>query len=172
MKPILDAPIPGQSWTNPPNTMPWDRPPQFADVNEGLTYIFKKLRQPDTTKQMLNLMDAGMPVDMLAEGLLMQLFMKGTVGAPALIPMVGPLNVMLIRMAETAGITPQVSTQMNKGQDFDPLELLAAQKRVSNNRAALAAGASEKSVKDLTKKNVMDKQGFMAFRPTGMPGRK
>lgn len=172
MKPILNAPIPGQSWANAPGNMPWDRPPRFADVNEGLIYLFKRLRQPETSKQLLNLMDAGMPVDMLAEGILMLGFQNGTYGAPALIPMVGPLNVMLIRMAEMAGIEPKVSTQMTKGKDFDPADLMAAQKRVQNNTMDKANAGNEKSVKELTGKNVMDKQGFIPFRPAMKPGGK
>lgn len=167
---INAAPIPGQSWANAPGNMPWDRPAKYTDVNEALTFLFKRLRQPDTTKQLLNLMDNGMPVDLLAEQMLLNGFRNGLFSATAIIPMIGPLNVMLIRMAETAGITPKVSTQMNKGQDFDPLDMIAAQKRISNNKAAVAAAANEKSIKDVTQKDVMDKQGFMKFRPTMKPG--
>lgn len=167
----FDGPIPGQSWQHAPRTMPWDRPAQFTDVTQALVYMFKRLRQPAVTKQLLNLVDAGMPVDMLAQGLLTQGFMKGTFSATALVPMVGPLVVMLIRMAETAGLHPITSNQKNKNVDIDPSDMMAAQARVQNNTAAKAIGANDKSVKDLTAKNVMDKQGFMAQRPKMKNGR-
>ena len=167
----FDGPIPGQSWQHAPRQMPWDRPAQFTDVNQALIYMFKRLRQPAITKQLLNLIDAGMPVDMLVQTMLTQGFMKGTFSATALIPMVGPLVVMLIRMADTAGLHPITSNQKNKNVDIDPSDLLSAQARIQNGTAAKAIDGNTKSVKDLTQKNVMDKQGFMSMRPKLTNGR-
>jgi len=169
MKPIINGPLPGESWSFAPKTMPWDKPAKYVDPNQALSYLFKQFRRPDNTKKLLGLIDAGMPIDMLAEGIIMQGFMEGQFSATALVPMVGPLNIILLRMCETAGIQPRFSNDKAGNNNFDPADLLAAQSRFSNNTAAKAAGTNEKSVKELTGKDVMDKQGFMAMRPKLKP---
>ncbi len=165
---IFRAPIPGQAWQHAPRTMPWDRPPQFADVNKALIFMFKRFRQPSVTKQILNLIDAEVPVDFIVRQMLMTAFRNGTIGASCLIPMVGPLFVMIIRMAESAGLHPITGDQkaaQKQGKQFDPTDLMAAQARFGNNPTDKATDANSKSVKDLTQKNVNEKQGFAKFVP-------
>jgi len=164
-KPKFDAPLGGEAWQNEPRTMPWDRPPQFADINEGLDYMFKRFRDPRLTKQMLSLIEAGMPIDMVVESLLTQAFMKGTISGTALLNMVGPMIAIMWRMAETAGIRPQTSQDKIETLDFDPVDMLAAEKRIQNNTANKAIGANEKSVKELNTPDLTDREGFMKYRP-------
>jgi hypothetical protein len=170
MKPIIDGPLPGESWSFAPKTMPWDKPAKYADPQQGLMYLFKQITKPDNTKKFLGMIDAGMPIDMLAEGLLMQGFMEGLYSATALIPMVGPLNVILIRMCETAGVTPRTSQDDKHENSFDPADLMAAERRFSDGTAAKAEDAVGKSTKDVFAKDAMDKQGFMKQRPKLKPG--
>ena len=166
--PILDGPLGGEAWQHPPRTMSWDRPPQFAAPEEALVSTFKRLTSPRISKQLLSLVEAGMPIDMVVEGILMQGFMQGKYGAPALTMMVGPLTVILWRMAESAGIRPVTSNDIGPKVDFDPADMIAAEKRVQNNTMNKAIGANEKSVKELTRKDVMDRPGFIKFRPKTM----
>lgn len=166
--PIFDGAIGGESWKYAPRTMPWDRPPQHADSEVALKSVFKRLTAPKISKKMLSLIEAGVPIDFVVEGILMQGFMEGKYGAPALTMMVGPLTVIMWRMAESAGIRPVVSSDLGNKVDFDPAELMAAEKRIQNNTMNRAIVANEKSVKELTRKDVMDRPGFIKFRPTGM----
>ena len=166
--PIFDGPIGGESWKYEPRSMPWDRPPQFADSEDALKFTFKRLTNPKLSKQLLSLLEAGMPIDFVVEGILMQGFMQGKYGAPAMTMMVGPLTIILWRMAESAGIQPRTSSDIGNKVDFDPAELLAAEKRIQNNTMNKAIVANEKSGKELTKKDVMNRQGFIKFRPKTM----
>lgn len=164
-KPKMDGPLGGEAWRFEPRTQAWDRPAQFADVNEGLMHMFKRFRDPRLTKQMLNLMEAGMPIDLLVEGLIMQSVMKGLIQGTAAVNMVGPLTVVMWRMAETAGIKPQTSDDKVDTVDFDPVDMLAAEKRIQNNTANKAISANAMSEKELTAPNLMDREGFLKFRP-------
>ena len=163
--PVKDGALGGESWQFERRTTAWDRPAQFAEVDEGLMALFKRFRDPRVTKQMLNLMEAGMPIDLLVEGIVMQAVMKGTIQGTAAINVVGPLIAIMWRMAETAGIKPQTSDDKVDMVDFDPVDMLAAEKRIQNNQMNKAIGANEKSTKELTAPNLMDREGFMKFRP-------
>lgn len=162
----FDGPLAGESWTHAPRSMPWDRPARFHETDAALDYIFRRLRNPGVAKKLLNLLDAGMPIDMLVEMLIQKGFTEGTYQAPVLLQMVAPVTVILWRMAESAGIQPKLTTDRDlQPVDFDPMDMLAAEKRISNNTMDRAARANEISDKELKHPNMADRQGFMQFRP-------
>lgn len=166
LKELIDGPISGEAWQNAPRTMPWDRPPQYANLDEALDYTFRRLRNPIVSKKFLNLMEAGLPIDMLVAMFLKYGFMQGKYGAPIMAQMVPPLTVIMWRMAETAGVQPKLSTDKDIAPvDFDPADMMAAEKRVSNNKSDKAIKANEMSDKELKMPNMADRQGFMKFRP-------
>lgn len=165
LQPILDGPLGGEAWAKEPRTMPYDRPPQFSDTDHALNTIFKRLRQPKVSKQLLNLMDMGMPIDMLVESLIIQGFTEGKYGAPIMTQLVAPLTVIMWRMAESANIQPMTSADKTTGVDFDPADMLAAEKRIQNNTMDKANRANEISAPELQAPNMADRQGFMKFRP-------
>lgn len=162
----FERPIGGESWTiAPPRTMPWDRPPEFAEVGAGLKDVFDKLRQPTISRKLVNLMDAGIGIDVLAEGILMQGLGTGKYGAPGLMNMVGPTIVMMTRMAEEAGISPRYSTDEAENRiDFDPDELFLANKNFSggrDNKANAAARIAGVSSDELSDEKTAQRKGFV-----------
>ena len=163
----FDRALGGEAWRMKPRTMPWDRPPQFAEIDAGLNYMFKQLRHPVRTKQMLNLMKSGMPVDMLAEEALMGGFRNGKFGAPAMLQMVAPTVAMMWRMAESAGVRPMTSAdrEQEAGPQFDPTELLMAQRTISDSVTNKANRANEMSKSELLDPRLVERPGFMSFRP-------
>jgi hypothetical protein len=166
IKGIPDGPIGGQSWAHAPRTMPWDRPAQFHELDDALDFAFRRLRNPVVSKKLLNLLDAGLPIDMVVEMQIEDGFMRGVYAAPLLLQMVPPLTVMLWRMAESADIQPKLSTDKDlRPVDFDPADMMAAEKRISNNTSELSEHANEISSKELRAPNMADRQGFMRFRP-------
>jgi hypothetical protein len=168
MQDTFDAPLGGEAWAKKPRSMPYDRPPQFAEVDAGLNYIFKQLRNPPKTKQMLNLMKAGVPVDLLAEQVLTQGFSDGKFGAPALLQMVGPTIAMMWRMAESVGIRPMTTQDANDevgSMDIDPTELMMFQKTISDNSMNKSVKANDISKSELLDPTIIDRPGFMSMRP-------
>lgn len=166
LRETFDGPIGGESWQYEPRSMPWDRPARFVEAEEALDFVFRRLRNPKVAKQLLNLLQAGMPIDMLVEMQLQSGFMQGLYQAPILMQLVPPMTVMLWRMAESAGIQPKLSSDKDlRPVDFDPVDMMAAEKRVQNNTMDKAVHANEISGAELRAPNMADRQGFMRFRP-------
>lgn len=162
----FDGPLGGESWQHAPQSMPWDRPAQYHDREEALDYVFRRLRNPTVSKKLLNLLQAGMPIDLLVEMMLQEGFVRGQYAAPIMMQLVPPVTAMLWRMAESADIQPKLSSDKDlRPVDFDPADMLAAERRISNNPADKAIHANEVSDKELKKPNMADRQGFMKFRP-------
>lgn len=70
-------PIPGQSLTRTPNSSPAQQPPQFADPNDALEYLFEKLTEPRMTTRLLILLKHDVPVEFIARAILFQGFTSG-----------------------------------------------------------------------------------------------
>ena len=164
----FDRPIGGESWTiAPPKTMPWDRPPETADVGVGLRSIFKNITQPKTARKLINLMEAGIPIDILTENVITSGFGQGKFGAPALTNMVGPVIVMMSRMAEESGITPRFSTDTSENRvDFNEDDLLLGMPNFDNGRDTKAVGAArvaDISLDELSNEGLNESSGFLAL---------
>ena len=167
-KPKLDGAMGGEAWQHAPGQMPWDRPAQFPDPNQALNDVFNTISQPKQAKRLLNLLDQKTPIDFLAEQIIKSGFREGKFSATSVVNMAGPLTVMLWRMAETAGIRPVTSDDLKSEslKDFDPSDMAAAQARISNNTAEKAIGANTQSRKELSDPDLVDREGFIKFRPT------
>lgn len=168
----FDGPIGGEAWQHEPRQMPYDRPAQFNEVDQATRVIFKRLARPGTTKKLLSLAQAEFPIDMIVSSFLMTAFQEGIVGAPIVAQLAGPITVMIWRMCESAGIKPVLSQEKNNQIDFDPADLYAAEKRISNNTADKSIHGNEISQKELVDPKLVERQGFMKFRPKGMLGSK
>ena len=73
----FDAPIPGQSLTDKPGNAAWEHPPQFTDTAEASEYIWDKLTHPDYVKQVIAMLDAGIPVEALCRIIIFAGFTEG-----------------------------------------------------------------------------------------------
>ena len=73
----FDAPIPGQSLTDKPGNSAWEHPPQFTDTEEAAEYIWDKLTHPDYAKQLIAMLDAGIPVEALCRVIIFAGFTEG-----------------------------------------------------------------------------------------------
>ena len=73
----FDAPIPGQSLTDKPGNTPWEHPPQFTDTAEAAEYIWDSLTHPDYVKQVIAMLDAGIPVEALCRVIIFAGFTEG-----------------------------------------------------------------------------------------------
>jgi len=73
----FDAPIPGQSLTDKPGNSAWEHPPQFTDTEEAAEYVWDKLTHPDYVKQLIAMLDAGIPVEALCRVIIFAGFTEG-----------------------------------------------------------------------------------------------
>ena len=73
----FDAPVPGQSLTDPPRNAKWEHPPEYVDVEEASEYIWDKLHDRNFLTQILSFLKEGIPVEAIARMVLFSGFMKG-----------------------------------------------------------------------------------------------
>jgi hypothetical protein len=74
---LLDAPIPGQSLTAAPRNPPYERPPEISDPDEALMVHLSKLNDAETMEGVTYLIQKGVDVRTITEGILRSAVMEG-----------------------------------------------------------------------------------------------
>lgn len=102
---MFNAPIPGQSLTTEPKNYPWENPPQFTDPVDALTFHMDKLRKPKNIKAALGLLELGLDVVTMVQGILRSAVMEGrhTVDTSLLIAPV--IHEHIVGIADASKIT-------------------------------------------------------------------
>lgn len=98
------APIPGIGLTSKLGSRPWQRPPQFATVEEVIPHYMSALSNRDFIDMFADSVESGIPVTTLADIMIQSSVMEGkhTIDVGVL---VAPLVVeVLISLAESAGL--------------------------------------------------------------------
>jgi len=73
----FDAPVPGQGLTDKPGNYPWEHPPQYTDTSEAADYVWDRLTQPQFAKQVIAMLDAGIPVEAIGRIIIFTGFAEG-----------------------------------------------------------------------------------------------
>lgn len=97
------SPVPGMGLTEELGATPWQHPPQYATVEEALDFYAPKILNPDAKADLLNVMEMGIPLTTIAQGLQMGGVMQGkhTIDVGVLIMPV--LIELLAYVADTEG---------------------------------------------------------------------
>lgn len=74
---ILDGPIPGQSLTAEPRNAPYERPPELTDPDDALMVHLDKLNDPEVMEGVTYLVQKGVDVRTITEGILRSAVMEG-----------------------------------------------------------------------------------------------
>lgn len=73
---VFDAPIPGQSLTQPVGGMPFEHPPQFVRLDDALDFVWDKLHSPKSLVKLIGYLKADTPVELLARTIVYQGLLK------------------------------------------------------------------------------------------------
>jgi len=71
------APIPGESLTKELGNYPWEQPAEFDTVEDALDDYLNMLQDEDTKDNLFNMMEIGVPLDIIVETTTMQGTMRG-----------------------------------------------------------------------------------------------
>lgn len=110
----FNAPIPGQSLTTSPKSMPYERPPQFTEEGPAMDWLFQRFSQEEIYVNTMRLLDAGIPIQLVAESLLTSGAASGKWNVDLALLIAEPLMTMLATMAINAGINPTIQTPRKK----------------------------------------------------------
>lgn len=116
----MDAPIPGQSLTREPGSVPWEQPPEYTTEAEAMDFLFEKVTRPDIQKNLLRALDAGVPISVLMEPILMHGVQEGKWSMDLAMMLMEPLGVVLYGMASRSGITAEIEAPKKKEEGLNP----------------------------------------------------
>ena len=151
----FDAPVPGQSLTDKPGNYPWEHPPQYTDTQEAAEYVWDKLTHPDYVKQVIAMLDAGIPVEALCRIIIFAGFTEGK-----WTPDVGfVLAEVIMKMIATIGFTAGVKKFKISMQDLTNNKQMKAIMNVKSRNEELKKAA--KSLGEDIKK-IPQQKGLMA----------
>jgi hypothetical protein len=96
--------IPGISWTVPPKTYAWQRPPKFTSVAEVAQDYITRLSNKEALDDLLDAVDNGMPIVTIAESIMLGGVSSGAHTIDAGILVTPVIIEMLKTAAEVEGI--------------------------------------------------------------------
>lgn len=113
----MSGPVPGQSLTHAPKNNAWEKPAQFHTPEDAMNFLMNQILQPQNTKQMLGMMDAGMPIEAIARSVIFTGFSTGKWTPDTGMLIYKPFMLTLIALAHRAGINDVPITMPNMLED-------------------------------------------------------
>lgn len=134
--PMFDAPIPGQSLTAELGSRPWQSPPKLTTVEDALDYYIPKLSSPDRVNTLLNLIEQGVPLVLIADSLQSISVMEGLHTIDVGILVIPVLVETMIYLAEEADIKYTVGTKKVKDGKLDPTTISLVMEKHSKDKVS------------------------------------
>tara|TARA_R100001510_G_C7639892_1_gene197618 strand:+ start:551 stop:1060 length:510 start_codon:yes stop_codon:yes gene_type:complete len=100
----FDAPIPGESLTAELGSRPWQSPPQFATVEQALDYYIPRLQSDEVSKQLLDVLEMGIPVTTVANSMQIGAVMEGKHSVDIGMLILPVLVELIMLIGDTAGV--------------------------------------------------------------------
>ena len=115
----FDGPIPGQSLTAEPGNAPWEKPSKFSDPMDALEMYMEKLGDEEALDDILDMLDIGVPVSVVAGTMLSMGVMEGmhTVDVKLILK---PLLMAQIKMlADVTGVEYKMTMEDYRDKDAE-----------------------------------------------------
>lgn len=122
----LDAPVAGQSLTTELGSKVWQQPPKYSTVDETLEYYMSKLNNPKIRVKMLNVLETGIPVTTVVDGLQMSGVMTGLHTIDVGILAAPVLMETIAYIAEDADIEYDMGLDVDDPDEIDPTAIALA----------------------------------------------
>ena len=148
---LFDAPIPGQGLTQRPGSGSWERPPELVDLDAVADWFWDRFTSPKIFRDTMRVIDAGVPVDLVAANLVAQSTMSGKFTVDMAMLVTPIVVVQLKTLANLAGASVSVTNKDDAGVDPAPLAKIFAKQTNQEN-----------TIKELPKTKKPDISGLLA----------
>ena len=74
---LFTAPIPGQSLTIEPGSVPWEQPPQYVTIDDVASFYSDKMDNPEAIFELMSLLERGIPILTIVNTMVKTSIMKG-----------------------------------------------------------------------------------------------
>jgi len=116
----LDAPIPGQSLTNDPNSpYPFERPPKYTSVEEAKYALFRGLTSENGLESITELLASSLPLEDIAGVIVFELFRTGLVNPDMMLLLTEPTILLLLFLAEYLDLEAVVAKKIEEEVEED-----------------------------------------------------
>jgi hypothetical protein len=108
---FLTAPIPGQSLTVEPGSVPWEKPPEYVTIDDVASFYSEKMNNPEAIYELMTLLEKGVPILTIVNTMVKGSIMKGyhTVDTGFLVT---PIIVEIIKtLADLNDVTYKLSAE-------------------------------------------------------------
>ena len=128
---LFSAPIPGQSLTSEMGSAKYQQPPQYTKLTDFMDFMFDALGRKNIRRDLLRMLDSGVPLQVLLEPILMQAVSEGKINLDLAMLAIQPLATMVYGMGVEAGIDVVADDgKVDIGLDPKVLEKAFKKKRV------------------------------------------
>ena len=124
----LDAPIPGQSLTAPLGDRPWQKPARFSQPDVALAFYVDRITKEDRANNMLDILENGVPVDVLVDIMQQGGVMEGVHSLDTGIIIAPALVEVISSMADNVGIEYTKFSTGTKDKSATSAEIVFATK--------------------------------------------
>lgn len=146
----FDAPIPGESLTKAPGSMPYERPPEISDPEEAIQMHLMRLSKPEMMQDMMDMLELDVDVVTLTEGILRSAVATGVHSIDVSLAIAPVIHEFIKTSAEDAGI------EFNEGLD-DP--------KAKEKRKAITKAKAAKMIEKFRKEKKNKKEQPMEEEP-------
>ena len=133
----LDAPIAGQGLTHELGNRPWQNPPQYSTVEEALQFHIPRIVNPDRQEELMNVIETGVPLTIIAETLQSGAVMQGRHSVDVGILIIPVLMETLAYLAEEQGVEYVMGTELKTNDTPSESAVALAMKKIREKREAL-----------------------------------
>ena len=133
----LDAPIAGQGLTHELGNRPWQNPPQYSNVEEALQFHIPRIVNPDRQEELMNVIETGVPLTIIAETLQSGAVMQGKHSVDVGILIIPVLMETLAYLAEEQGVKYVMGTELKTDDTPSESAIALAMKKIREKRGAL-----------------------------------
>lgn len=137
-QPRLDAPRPGMGMTHELGARPWQTPPKLKTTDEVVQDYLIKMQDESFVKQLIGVLESGVPVTTLANTIQLAGVMEGRHSIDTGMLVIPVLMEMMMLIADKAGI------KYNSGMDKDNTE---------DTKDTMIASVLEEMTQELEKKD-------------------
>jgi hypothetical protein len=132
VSPMFDGPIAGQSLTAELGSRPWQSPPKLKTPEEAIEYYLPKLTNPDRLPTLLNMIEYGLPIAIIADSMQTISVMEGLHTIDVGILVIPALIETMIFLAEKNDVEYVIGTEKQDDSDLvDPTSIILAIKRAN-----------------------------------------
>lgn len=118
---LLDRPHPAEMFNNDPkHPRVWEKPPRFTNQDEAQEFLFESLIDTNSIDQLVDIIGRGVPLDAIAELVVMSGFAKGLWTPDLALLLMEPVIYILLFIAEQSGVDYNLSDKipMDKEDSF------------------------------------------------------